>query len=211
MRHLIVHAVCAALVVSSLGGCATERKKKFEDALAGGRCEQAYENIPEYDKTLKFVGRVDRAAESTLSYAATGAGYVSDVVLTVVGGAVIMVGLCAPIAALAIATNSSVTVPADQNPCFPMPDGIHPPANGAKIYRATEEMRCPDLTALSRSIRRVADCQTRAGTPDKARITLQSVTSNKDFMGCITSEEAAALKADLYKAGEKIGGSARND
>ena len=187
------------------GGCARERKQRFDQALEARQCDMALENIPEYDENVKFLGRIDRAAQSTLSYAATGAGYVSDVVLTVVGGTVILVGLCAPtIALIALAESASVIDNSHDGyehlGCLPMPKGVHPPRSGQKIYRATEDMRCPDLTALSKSVRRVTACYERTELPvdlQKTQVSLRSLTSNAEFMGCVSPAERAAVQVDL--------------
>lgn len=211
MKSILTYFLVAALTCLNVS-CATERKKKFEESLKAGQCEAAFENIPEHDKTLKYIGKVDRAAQTTLSYAATGAGYVSDVLLTVVGGTVVLVALCAPIAIAGVMGGAVVgTHNVDWNgaECLPMPFEPKLPTNGKKIYRATEEMRCPDLTALSRSIRKVAGCHehsTEPGAIEKAQTTLRSLATNKDFMNCITAPEKALVQMDLDRVTNKVQG-----
>lgn len=191
--------IATTFVISS---CATERTKRFESALKDGRCDVALENIPENDKNLKFLGSTQRAAGKMMSYAATGAGYTADVVLTVVGGVVIFSIVCAPFIVAASYGHGGTAQ------CFPVNlDGITAPEIGKSAYKNTEDMRCPDLTALSRSVRRVARCHSDHATPDgtkNAVTTLNSLKANKKLMGCITKEERENVLADLLTYENKV-------
>ncbi len=189
-------------LVFVLNSCAHQRTRRFESALKAGRCEDAVENIPENDPNVKFVGRANRAAGTAISYAATGAGYTADVVLVVTGGVLIFAAVCGPML-LAMAASSST---AGVNPailCLPVDyKSIPMPSLGKDTYKGTEEWRCPDLTALSRSVRRVASCHESSPDVDgkkHALTTLNSLKTNKDFMNCIGKSERDSIMIDVAR------------
>ena len=207
-------AISTALSTAGSTGCTSallgpqisSRNEKFETALSAGRCEEALENIPEREGKIKFLGKVDRATGTALSYAATGAGYTADVVVTVVGGAVVFVALCGPlIAAQALSSNGQV---GGSVACLPGDlTGLGSPQMGKEIYKTTQELRCPDLTALSKSVRRVASCI--EAKPDRAHLekakqTLNSISGSDEVMNCITDEEKSAVREDLYRLDGEI-------
>ncbi len=198
-------AVLILLSTLVLNACTHSRTKKFESALEAGRCEAALENIPENDGQLKFLGRMNRVAGSALSYAATGAGYTADVIVTVAGGAIVFVALCGPVLVAESLSQSGHSA----SPCLPVDiSGLKPTQMGSTIYKDTEELRCPDLTALSRSVRRVAACNENASSPEslaRAKQSLTSLNSNPEFMNCITKEERSAVRADIHRLTEKLG------
>ena len=204
-RKLISLLFSIAFITNS---CAHQRGTRFESALKDGRCDEALENIPENDENIKFVGRANRAAGTALSYAATGAGYTADVVLIVVGGVLITAVVCAPLF-LAVAASSSAGVNSNAGlSCFPVNlKEIPIPTLGEDTYKNTEEWRCPDLTALSRSVRKVASCHETKGTlEDKknAQITLSSLNSNKKFMNCIVKSERDGIRLEASRLENEI-------
>lgn len=200
---ILIIALCAQL------GCTTNRTKHFEAALDGGRCEEDLEYIPEDGGALRFIGKANQTAGTALSYAATGVGYTADVAVTVVGGSVILIALCSP---LVLASASGVPVSYSEtrhhaNMCFPTPSGLRLPAMGAAAYRTTAELRCPDLTSLSKSMRRVAACEERKNQIiafERAKQTLITIEGNADFLTCVSSEEKIAVRTDLARLREKI-------
>ena len=195
------------LVVSlSLTSCAHQRTKRFEAALSEGRCEAALENVPENDENVKYMGKAQRAGGTALSYAVTGAGYTADVVLMVAGGAVLFTVLCGPGLVVALAAHgtgvfpSQLCIPADLN-------NVKAPTLGKDAYRSTAAWRCPDLTALAHSVRRVSSCYERRDDKpslDLAKQTLDAVVKNEEFMGCITKDEASSLRQDLFRIDERV-------
>ena len=219
-KHIVKPTLVVLLSFSLLNiSCAHTRTKNFESALAGGRCEDALENIPEKDGQIKFLGEVNRTTGQVLSYAATGAGYTADVLLTVAGGAVLFTVLCAPLLAVGASgwptsldgsVNTGPQTP--YGPCLPVNlSHLSLPHLGKDIYEGTEAMRCPDLTALSKSVRRVATCSEARETPAAltlAKKTLSSVVNNKDFMSCITADERSSLQTDAYRIEAKLNRSA---
>ena len=202
-----------ALAISfSSTGCTTSgltkqisgSQSRFEKALAQGRCTDAAENIPENDGSIKFLGRVDRATGTVISYAATGAGYTADVALTIVGGAIIYSALSLPRALPVLPVYAG-------DPPSPQPAGdITLPSTklGSTIYDSTSSMRCPDLTALSKSVRRVAACLSKqtdkVNNLASAKKTLDSVASNRDMMSCITPDERSAVQSAKYNVEQLI-------
>ena len=208
----VTTVVVALLSIASSTRCTTSEitkemngsQTKFEKALAQGRCTDAAENIPENDGSIKFLGRVDRATGTVISYAATGAGYTADVALTIVGGAILYSVLTLPIALPTQPVYAG-------DPSYPKAAGdINLPTSklGSAIYNGTSAMRCPDLTALSTSVRRVAACLSKQ--TDKvenltsAKKTLDSVAGNRDIMNCITPEERSAVQSAKYNIEQMI-------
>lgn len=183
-----------------LNACATTRSKKFESAIKNGRCDVAVENIPENDKNLKYVGRAQRTTGTVLSYVATGAGYTADVVLNIGTGLLVGTAICAPIVILvAGATNASASS-MDFSGCYPKEAFMMVNSQiGESTYRGTASWRCPDLTALSRNVRKVARChadqQTHFGDKN-AVTTINAIRSNDKLMDCITEDERRAVLAD---------------
>jgi hypothetical protein len=206
MRQTTLITALIAMLVNTTA-CAHTSNQKFEKALSEGRCEEGLENIPGKDGKLNFGGRVNQTGGSLLSYTATGAGYTADVILTVVGGAVIFVALCAPIAAAVIASNGGGNAVSGAE-CLPADlSQISPPHFGRDLYQGTAQMRCPDLTLLSRSIRRVAACQEKRASSENllaARKTLSSITNNNEFMKCIATDERKSLEVDASRLDNKI-------
>jgi hypothetical protein len=190
---------CLIAIAFVVNGCASARTKKFESALQGGRCEEALENIPEHDKNLKFAGSTQRAAGKVLSYAATGAGYTADVLLNVGTGVLIGTAICAPFIALALGSRADFSN-ADIGACYPKEAfNLVNTKMGESAYKNTEDWRCPDLTALSQSVRKVAKCHSSAGTNQgmkNALTTLSAIKSNRKFMNCITDREKETLLSE---------------
>jgi hypothetical protein len=195
------------LTVSTNGGCTSTSEQKFESSLNNGQCEAALEHVPENDGTIRYVGQAQRAAGTVLSYAATGAGYTADVLITVVGGAVIFTAVCGPMLAAQVLSTQQ---PGQNYPfnCLPVDlSKVKPTRIGASVYKETAELRCPDLTALSRSMRRVAGCEEKKEkreTLERANKTLTTLSDDANFMACITEDEKAAVGADLFRVREKL-------
>jgi len=176
-----------------LTSCTTARSKKFASALDGGRCEEALENIPEHGEDLKFSGSVRRATGTVLSYVAAGAGYTADVALNIGTGVLLGTAICAPILLATRSTN------VDLAGCYPAEFFNLVDADiGGRTFQSTESWRCPDLTALSQSVRKVARCHAGQGVEGakNALTTLSSIKSNAQFMNCITAKEKAAVLAE---------------
>ena len=198
--------VATSFILSA--SCSTNRAKKFDSALEAGRCEEALEYVPEDGGALRFIGKANQTAGTALSYAATGAGYTADVAVTIVGGSIVLIALCSPAYfAGAVGAQPTSSSPQQGPLCFPTPSGIKLPTMGASVYRSTAELRCPDLTGLSRSMRRVAACEERKDRPtalERAKQTLVTIESNADFLTCVSSDEKTAVQTDLARLRDKI-------
>lgn len=207
LSSTVVLIVFTLAVFTTNGGCANHAARDFESKLASGQCTAALESIPENDGSLKYLGRINRTAGTVVSYAATGAGYTADVLVTVVGGAVIFTAVCGPMLAAQVLSSSQ---PGQNYPfnCLPIDvSNVKAPRMGASIYKETEELRCPDLTALSRSMRRVATCEEskdKRESLERANKTLTTLSNDEAFMACITTEEKSAVGSDLFRVREKI-------
>ena len=208
MKRSRTRGLVAAMLALSLAlpGCAHQRTKRFETALSEGRCEAALENVPENDENVKYMGKAQRAGGTALSYAVTGAGYTADVVLMVAGGAVLFTALCGPGLIVAMAATGTGVFPSQL--CIPADlDNVKTPTLGRDAYRSTASWRCPDLTALAHSVRRVSNCyEAKDDKPslERAKQTLESVVRNEEFMGCITQDEASGLRQDLFRIDQKV-------
>ena len=209
---LVTLVIAALFSAAGSTGCTTSAitkqmsgsQTRFEKSLAQGQCADAAENIPENDGSIKFLGRVDRATGTIISYAATGAGYTADVALTIVGGAILYSVLSLP---RALPTQPVYA----GEPSYPKPAAdIQLPVSklGSTIYNGTSAMRCPDLTALSKSVRLVAACLSKqtdkAEKLDSAKKTLDSVAGNRDIMNCVTPEEKSAVQSAKYNVEQMI-------
>lgn len=196
--------MCFLVALTLIGNsCAHQETKQFSAAIHDGDCDRALESIQDIDPRTRFLGRVNRASGTVLSYAATGAGYTADIAITVVGGAVIMVALCAPMAMAQQAAVRSGGSAGVELSCLPSDiSKINRPKMGKEIYKATGEMRCPDLTVISRSVRQVASCYEAKGGSEnlqKAKTSLNSTYYNEEFRSCLTEEERAELGGALNR------------
>ena len=86
-------------------------------------------------------------------------------------------------------------------------DALSAPPLGRRAYATSQEMRCPNLTPLSRSLRQVAACYEQGTTPEswaQAEQSLSSVQSTEKFYGCLSRDEQQALNAQLKSLKEKL-------
>lgn len=129
-----------------------------------------------------------------MSYAVTGGGYTADVVIVVGGVGLILVALCAPALLAhggqclpwpATGTTSSSSKSKDSNSV------LEGPNLGGKVFKATADWRCPDVSPLAKSFRRVAECQAHQGQEGSAIAvrTLGLVRNDPGFWGCMKPSE----------------------
>ncbi len=71
------------------------------------------------------------------------------------------------------------------------------PANGEKIFHATQAWRCPNLDAVSRGLRRSAACYAQRGDLPKARKQLQAILANADLFPCLSDSEISIVNGDI--------------
>jgi hypothetical protein len=196
---LLYVSILCVFTTGIFTSCVSSPHREFEAALNDQRCEEALAKIPENDSRIKFLGRSERVAGNAFSYAATGLGYVADVMVTVTGGVAILTISCGPSIAISLAAHSATGVP-----CL-WPDELTkllPTEFGHATFQSTESWRCPDLSAFSGSIRRVAECQSSSGTIsglERAMTSLNTLGDNDQIMDCVDSNE----RKNVYEALEK--------
>ncbi len=189
----ILHLAIACLFANA--ACTTSLKR-FDTAIDANHCEEALEKLPENEMGAKLLSKTQEASGKTLSYALTGMSYTAEVLLNVVGGTVMVVALCGPSVAAGIwATDGRAGI------CLPgRIDALSPPNIGRQTYQATENLRCPNLVPMSRSMRKVAACYLKRDTKDaleKAHKSLLAIQESKDFYNCLPTEEKQAIGIEL--------------
>jgi hypothetical protein len=182
----------------------TSKEKDFRRELASGRCDQALINLPQRDSMIKLADKSEQAAGSVLSYAFVGASYTAEVLLDAAGGTVMFVALCGvpvvlTVAALAASNGGGGSVGTGSVfGCFPGKlDALESPPLGRQAVKSTQDMRCPNVKSLSRSLRAVASCYEERGGVDnliKAKANLAAVQESKDFFLCLPDEEKELLR-----------------
>lgn len=188
--------------VNLLSCTSSSHRQKFNKYLQGNDCDQALLMVPENQDQYKITSVTKQAGETLISYSLSGAAYATQIVWDVTVGVTSVVILCAPFYALAMASNSSslagvdaqkLCVPADINP-------LMAPKLGKNTYEQTETLRCPDVTGLSQSIRKVAKCYNQKGGVEaqkKAIQTLESVTQSGRFYNCLPNDEINGFTKEL--------------
>jgi hypothetical protein len=198
LRRFVV--LCISFCV--LTSC-SNAEKRFRTDLTSGRCDEALENLPSKDPLVKLGSRTEQAAGTVASYVFIGATYTVEVLWDIVGGTIGVVGLCAPMLVAQVAASSHGSERGMMKPvhCLPgSPTALMAPSLGKQAHQGTKSMRCPDLAGVSKSLRDVATCYQALGGNDnikKARQSLESVKSSKDFYECLPQDEQAAIEKQL--------------
>ncbi len=184
----------------SLFSCGT--KQKFEQKISDKNCEEALELLPEKQSNYKLISKTQQATGTLLSYAATGTAYTVQVlwdVTATVGGIII---LCAPSIAAVASTESGTSQM--QFYCIGGDiKKIQAPHLGKKTLKNTESWRCPNVDAVSNSIRKVAKCYSDRGGQEnfkKALSSLKSVENSGQFYSCLSKNERESFLSDLELA-----------
>ena len=175
----------------------TNTKHSFDELLASGACSEAGENIPaENDLKRRVLNRTEQAGGSILSYAFTGASYTAEVLWDLTAGTVMFVALCGPTLAVMVAAQDSSHNPATGSlpvVCLPGKIGaLSSPPLGRDAYEATKNLRCPVVTELSQSLRKIATCYENKHNPadlQKSLTTLQSIENSGNFYECLPMDE----------------------
>ncbi len=192
MRNIFVISLAFIL------GCSSVEKKFLAD-VENGNCEQALEKIPENETGAKLLSKTQNAGGVVLSYALTGAAYTGEILLDVVGGTIMFVALCGPPLALGViaSANSSGSsgsgYTGNNLVCFPGKfEALMAPDFGKQTFHASKNLRCPNLSGMSRSIRRVAACfskRDRDKDLERASQTLLSLQQARHFYECLPEDE----------------------
>jgi hypothetical protein len=182
-------------------------QKTFSVHLDHHDCAAAASSVPEEkDLGLRLISRTQQTGGTLFSYAFTGISYTAEILMDVAGGTVMVVALCGPMVAAEVAShgvqaNAPIT-------CIPGKlDALSAPPLGRQAYTSSQEMRCPNVTPLSRSLRQVAACYEQETTPDswaRAERSLSSMQSTDKFYRCLSHEEQRALDTQLKSLKEKM-------
>ena len=191
------------LSLAFLVGCHTA-EKKFNSDVESGRCETALEKIPENETGAKLISKTQTAGGMALSYAITGAAYTGEILVDAVGGTVMFVVLCGPALALGYISDYNSTAHNYQGQipgCIPGKiDALFVPSLGEKTYKASKDLRCPDLLGVSRSIRKVAACFSRREKDEdieRASQTLMALQQSQQFYECLPEEEQQQIAKEI--------------
>lgn len=203
MKPCEVRLVLVDLVVLAafaLTSCAPTRHD-FQDAVSSGRCEEALERIPENTAGVKLVGKMKQGPRTLLSYAFTGAGYTAEIAWDAAGRTTMFVALCGPGLALAAAAASTGGTTDISRTCM---DGnyaaLDAPELGQDTFANTKDLRCPDVSPLSRSVQQVASCyrsRKDADSLQKARSTLVALKSAGEFYSCLSPAEKTEIEGAI--------------
>lgn len=198
--------ISLVLLCVLLNSCAST-KKEFDSSLQAGRCEDALKHLPENSTSAKILKQTTLGATTALSYSLTGASYTVEVAWDLIGGTIMFVGLCGPTIAIATAAGISHGPNAESGgtalplPCFPGKlDALSSPAIGRKTFEATHDLRCPDLSAITTSVRKVASCQrsrlNEAAYKDAIQ-TLYSLRKSGQFYACVSAADRRAIDEEI--------------
>ena len=211
--RVALRLIVAALLSLETTGCSSAQKK-FDEHLAGGRCEDAARAIPEQtDAGIRFLNRTRQAGGFTASYAFTGASYTAEFLWDFTTDALTLVALCSPYIALSMTVGGSMH-PSNSSLCFPgKVTALNAPALGRHAFEDTAHLRCPNVDPLSRSVRRVARCfATDARETNgraKAMQTLTALRNSESFEPCLSDGERDALAKDIAEFAAVAGGDIR--
>lgn len=208
-QRILLHSL---LVLSlALPRCAhrSTKQEQFAQKLAAGRCQEAYLQLPVDEPEMKLVNQSKQALGTVSSYAVTGGGYVVEVLWDIAGGTAMAVVLCGPmLLALAASSGGGNGATGSTVTCLPGDlTALGAPPIGRRSYQATSTWRCPDLTAMSRSLREVSACYQQKGTIEDLRSAkqhLESLHSSTDFYACLPNDERAAIDSSLRAVSDEL-------
>jgi hypothetical protein len=188
----------AILTLVLLSRCSTNSHKQFRHDIETEQCDAALGHVPENNPTNRFMGSTKHTFGSIAAYTFVGFGYTAEVLWDVAGGTVMAVALCGIPVALSVATASSNSASDNSGlDCLPGKiDALGAPPLGRRALAATADLRCPDLTGLSRSLRSVASCYSRQSSDAsraKAKQVLTSLQNSDQFYECLPEAERHAI------------------
>ena len=124
------------------------------------------------------------------SYLLTGAGYTSDVIISVVGGVGASIIICSPIITLEAIAKSNGEA---SGRCIGHMSGeiikAFPNSIGKTTYESTASWRCPEVDYISKSLRKVASCYQSQQQKDKAYSQLQAILEDPLLQRCSSKKE----------------------
>lgn len=179
-------------------GCS--HRGKFEDHLRNKNCEKALLEVPENQSIYQISSKTQQAGGTLISYSFVGAAYTAQILWDVSVGLTSSIVLCAPGIALSMAksTNSS----ANFGPtCFSADiTKLMSPPLGRRTLDSSANLRCPDLSGLTASLREVAACFAAKGTQsDRGRASkiLESLQNSGGFYSCLKAEDRVRVSNEL--------------
>lgn len=187
------------IISSVLASCAHAPQKKFEARLEALQCEEAFQNVPELQKTEETKESATWMLKNSVAYTYVGINYTAEVLWDVSVGTVGFVVLCLPVPVLAGLANASLhsgppyidgrgpTVSGCLAPLGSTKRLMSPPL-GRNARKDTEKFRCPDVTPLAISLEKVSRCYENRKAPEdlhKALLTLENISGSEDFFQCV--------------------------
>lgn len=183
------------LLVGFILGCSSS--SVFERHIKNNECDLAEKEFLNKGKEVSIVEKGKTVVGSTFSYAGTGVGYLTDVVLLVGKEVGVRMLICAPVGAIEAAAKGSGNA---LGSCFSnigtsassMPTNL-----GKSIYNKTESWRCSDLSPFSKKVRKLSKCYREKGDQQKAREYLIQLRGNPNLFNCISEEEQNKINSSL--------------
>lgn len=143
-------------------------KKDLAKVSVSNECDKIFKK--ESDKRgVDVLESISQGAGVFTSYTLSGIGYTGDLVMFSVGGVITPAAVCSPLYPLA-QHGSGNGLKVIFRCWLYIGDKVYGNVNealggllGANIYQATEDMRCPDLKWIEKSLKKVAQCHKDKG------------------------------------------------
>lgn len=201
------------LVTTMLSACSHPSAPQFEDHLADLRCDQAAAALPGSDPLAQTAKTMSYLSRQVAAYTYITAGYATEVVWDVTTGTIMVVVLCSPTLAVAVASSRSGNRTPVGPICFPLnrktTGRFFSPPLGRQAQRQTQDFRCPDLKSVSDPIQKVARCYEKRGDQaslQKAAQSLENIERSQDFFTCLPPAEQMEItsyREELQRALKK--------
>jgi hypothetical protein len=200
----------------SLISCSHPREQ-FKTDLAKKNCDLASSHLPEEDPLALSAEYAKRIGGNIAAYTYTAGGYTAEVLWDITAGTIIVVAVAAPIVALGVlcsknncdvsGRNYMPVVPTSSNSpqkkkSFNLFKVLEAPPLGRRAFRQTQELRCPNLKDVSKSLRQVASCYESNGDKQslsKAIVSLENIEKSEVFFTCLPQEEREAVTTQKNK------------
>jgi hypothetical protein len=191
-------AALITITVAGLAGCAHAPRPEVARATADLRCEDAAWRVASRTRT-RALDDLRRSGTTSLSIAATGAGWVTDVVLVASATAAVGCLVCAPVLALEVVAKGSGDASAR---CLVevggrFLGGAPLPGIGRGVQRATHGWRCPDFVQLAREVGAVAACYGARDAPGDRELALETLAQLRwdgEIWDCLPEAERALIE-----------------
>ena len=191
-----------------IASCSTQQKK-FESSIEKGDCADAIKNIPSSSSST-LLKKTKQVSGTMASYVLTGLTYGTEVTVYVTGGIAGGMLICSP---LIVAENVSNTRGIASDSCFRIVSGMlldktfGKELMGEKVYKNTNNWRCPDLTDFSEGLRSVVSCYENKNdieNLEKAKEQLKIIRNEEFQESCIDDKERKEILGQYERIENKL-------